>query len=116
MTDPTALPRPPPSKRSAENDGGEALQKQRIADERIGRAGLRADEDAGHAIEDSAENEGAEPCPLDRDADRVRGLGVASDREHRGAELRPPHKQPDDESAEDHDARRRAARPEWQRP
>ena len=50
---------------SAENDGREALQKQRIADERIGGAGLRADENAGHAIEQATENEGAEPRPLD---------------------------------------------------
>ena len=42
--------------RAADDDGGEHLQQHRIADQRIGRAGLRADEHAGETVAAAADH------------------------------------------------------------
>ena len=49
----------PPSAelRPADDDGREHLQQHRVADQRIGRPGLRADEDAGQTVAAAADDD-----------------------------------------------------------
>ena len=76
----------PGQRGAAQNDGGECLQQQGIANQRIGGAGLGADEDSGSPVKKAAERESPEFGPGHREASRPGSFGIAADRVKRRAE------------------------------
>ena len=90
--------------RPTDNDRGEDRQEERIADERIARARLRADKDAGKTIEAAREHIDAKTHQHDTDACRSGCVGVASNGVDRSSEPRVLQPQPKrDQRQEKHD-------------
>ena len=92
---------------AADHDGGEHLQQHGIADQRIARARLGADEDAGEAVEAAGQDIDEESHPRDPDAWRASRLDIAADRVERRPE--PGALEPQPQAAEDATAARSAS-------
>ena len=78
----------PAKRRAADDDRREHLQQHGVADQRIGRAGLRADEDSGQPITAAADHIDHELDEARRHSDGARGFDVAADRVDGHAEIR----------------------------
>ena len=81
-------PASPAQGRPADDDGREYLQQHRVADERIARARLRADERAGEAVTAAGDHIDDEFDEAGRNARRAGRVAIAADRVDRHAEAR----------------------------
>ena len=74
---------------SPDHDGREHLEQHRVSDQRIGRSGLCADEDARQAIAAAAHDEDHELNETRRHADGARRIDVAPDGVDSNAQIGP---------------------------
>ena len=80
---------------AAEHGGGDRVEREGAADDRIARARLRGDEEAGEGRQQAADRIGGDPRAVDRyagakGADRVVAGGIEAEAERRGL-LELPH-------------------------
>ena len=93
----------PPSAelRPADDDGRKHLEEHGVADQRIGRPSLRADEDAGQTVAGAADDEDHELHEARGHPNRARRIDVAADGIDRDAEIGPLEPRPRRQNQDD---------------
>ena len=103
---PRIVPWPPRKPTPPSTAAAIAVERERLADQRIARAGLRGDEEAGEGLKQAADDIGAHARGRDVDAGAVGALGIVADRDQAEPKRRRQIELPQNDEQHEQDAPR----------